>query len=157
MKEYYDILDALKNHLQANPNVNTIHEGDIYKLDLPKESIYPITNIDTTSVDFLEHTVRFNVRFIFADILDETKENEKDEKNVFHGANNLQDIYNTQLSVCNVLQTFLRRGDLMDNGYVLNREETTTAMPFEQRFEKLLVGWKLDVAITVPNDDVSIC
>jgi len=157
MKGYYNILDALKNHLESNPNINTVHEGGFDKVDLSKETIFPLSNIDIQSVEFASRSLRFNVTILVADILDETKENEKDENNVFHGANNLQDIYNTQLSVLNVLQSYLRRGELMDEDYELLEDETPSARAFEQRFDNLLAGWVLNVKIEVPNTDVSVC
>jgi len=157
MDSYYKVLDALKSHFENNSITNTVHEGDVYKVDLSKESIFPLANIDVSKVPFKEHTIQFDIKIIVADILDETKENEKDAKNVFHGANNLQDIYNTQLGVLNVLQSSLRRGELMNEDYEVLSQEELIATPFEQRFENLLVGWVLDLSIEVPNTDVSTC
>ena len=157
MKQYYKLLDAIKQFLQDNPSINTVHEGDIFKLDLDKDGIYPLANIDVTNVDFNEHYNTFTLAIVVADILDDTKENEKDQNNVFHGADNLQDIYNTQLSVINILQSSLKRGSLMDSGFELQEDETVSATPFEQRFENLLVGWVMTLTVDVANDDISIC
>lgn len=157
MKQYYKLLDAIKQFLQDNPSTNTVHEGDIFKLDLDKDGIHPIANIDVTNVDFNEHYNTFTLAIVVADILDDTKENEKDQNNVFHGADNLQDIYNTQLSVINILQSSLKRGSLMDSGFELQEDETVSATPFEQRFENLLVGWVMTLTVDVANDDISIC
>lgn len=157
MKQYYKLLDAIKNHLQNDPSVNTVHMGDIFKVDTSKETIFPLSNIHVTNVEFRGNVNRFTMNVICADILDETKENEKDQNNVFHGADNLQDIYNTQLSVINILQTSLRRGNLNDVDYVLLEDEFINSQPFEQRFENLLVGWFLELTIDIPNDAISIC
>jgi len=157
MRDYYKILDALKDYLQQNPNVNTINVGDLFSVDLSKETVFPLVNIDVVSVEFLDHVSRFNIRFIAADIVDETLRNKKDEKNVYHGADNLQDIYNTQLTVINLLQSVLKRGDIGNVDYIIDNEQVYVATPFEQRFENLLAGWTLDLAVDIPNDDVSIC
>lgn len=157
MKAYYDILDALKNEIESYPSVNTVHEGWLFKVDLSKETVFPLCNIDVSSVDFDKQVTRFNIQIIFADIVDETKENEKDVLNTFHGSDNLQDIYNTQLGSVNLLQTSLRRGNLMDIDYVLVDDETVTAQPFEQRFQNLLAGWTVEATIEVANDDITIC
>ena len=76
MKQYYRLLDAIKNFLQDNPSINTVHEGDIFKVDLEKETVFPLANIDVTNVDFDERFNRFTIAVVVADILDETKENE---------------------------------------------------------------------------------
>ena len=157
MKQYYLLMDALKSYLQDNPNVNTIHEGGFLKVDLSKESIFPLINIDVISVEFLQQYNRFTVEFIAADIVDETLMNEKNVRNLFHGSNNLQDIYNTQLSVMNKLQSSLKRGGLNDVDYVLDENQSAVTTPFEHRFGNLLAGWSLNVIIDVPNDDISIC
>lgn len=157
MRQYYRLLDAIKDFLQNNPSINTVHEGDIFKVDLEKDGIYPLANIDVTNVDFNEHYNRFTLAIVVADILDDTKENEKDQNNVFHGADNLQDIYNTQLSVINLLQSSLKRGELNENGFELPEDESVSAVPFEQRFENLLVGWVLTLTVDIANDDISIC
>ena len=157
MKQYYELLDAIKNFLQDNPSINTVHEGDIFKVDLDKETVFPLANIDVTNIDFDERFNRFTVAVVVADILDETKENEKDQNNVFHGADNLQDIYNTQLSVINLLQSSLKRGKLNELDFVLPEDETVSATPFEQRFENLLAGWVLTFTVDIPNDDISVC
>lgn len=157
MKQYYNILDALKEELQNNPSTNTVHEGDFFKVDLSKETVFPLANIDTTEVEFLNHYNRFTIQIVVADIVDDVFPNEKDEINVFHGADNLQDIYNTQLSVLNLVQSSLRRGSLNDVDFVLQDDESSVATPFEQRFENLLAGWVLNVVIDVPNDNISVC
>ena len=157
MRQYYLLMDALKEYLQANPSVNTIHEGDFFKVDLSKESVFPLVNMDVVTVEFLERYNRFTMQIVAADIVDETKTNEKNMQNVFHGANNLQDIYNTQLTVMNLLQSTLKRGSLNDIDFVLDKDESSVATPFEQRFENLLAGWVLNVVIDIPNDDISVC
>tara|TARA_R110002020_G_scaffold427385_4_gene636735 strand:- start:20 stop:493 length:474 start_codon:yes stop_codon:yes gene_type:complete len=157
MKQYYQLLDALKNFLQNTPSTNTVHEGDIYKVDLSKETIFPLANIDVTNIEFEKHFNRYTVAVVVADILDNTKENEKDENNVFHGADNLQDIYNTQLSVLNLLQSSLKRGELNNDNFQLSEDFTVSATPFEQRFENLLVGWVMTLTVDVPNNDISVC
>lgn len=156
MRQYYELMDAVKEYLQQNPNVNTINEGDFFKLDLSKESIFPLLNLDVVNVEFNEHFNRYNLQVIAADIVDSNFKNKKEQVNVFHGSTNLQDIYNTQLTVVNMLQLSLKRGSLNYEDYVLNEDESSTAVPFEQRFENLLAGWVLNVTVDIPNDEICV-
>jgi len=157
MIAYYKLLEDLKDHFSTEVSTNNVHEGGFFKVDNRKETIFPIANIDVMDVIFNEHTYTFKVQFIVADILDDVSENETDVNNLFNGADNLQDIYNTQLTVINNLQTSLRRGSLDKLGYVLLDENGVSTKPFEQRFDNLLVGWVAEIDIEVSNDEVSIC
>ena len=40
MTSFYDILDTLKTYLQGNSNINTVTYGDIFEVDLAKQSIF---------------------------------------------------------------------------------------------------------------------
>ena len=40
MTTFYDILDTLKTYLQGNSNINTVTYGDIFEVDLAKQSIF---------------------------------------------------------------------------------------------------------------------
>ena len=45
MTSFYDILDTLKTYLQGNSNINTVTSGDIFEVDLAKQSIFPLAHI----------------------------------------------------------------------------------------------------------------
>tara|TARA_R110002124_G_C8825835_1_gene504350 strand:+ start:598 stop:885 length:288 start_codon:yes stop_codon:yes gene_type:complete len=91
---------------------------------------------------------------LFMDVADVSKDDPRDEAEVFYGVDNRQDILNTQLLVANKLVSELKRGDLMQEKYQLNG--TPTAEPFEDRFENLLVGWNLGLSIDIPNT-ITLC
>jgi hypothetical protein len=61
-----------------------------------------------------------NVSLLCMDIVDETKENPRDQAEPFYGINNEQDILNTQLAVINDVVTELRRGTLYSDLYQLD-------------------------------------
>ena len=67
---------------------------------------------------------------------------------------NLQDIWNTQLQVCNRLVEQLRRGTAFSSNFQLT--DSVNATPFQDRFENLLAGWAIDIAIDVPNTEICI-
>ena len=43
MTGFYDILDKLKTYLQGNTNVNSVTFGDIFEVDLAKQTIFPLS------------------------------------------------------------------------------------------------------------------
>jgi hypothetical protein len=153
MTKYYDILDTLKTYLQGNSNINTVTSGDIFEVDLAKQSIFPLAHIIVNNCTFQDHVVVFNLQIICMDVVHDTNEDPKAQDNYFHGINNKQDIQNTMFFVINGLQSAMRRGELFSDLYQIQDDFTATL--FEDRFENLLAGWALDISITVPNNQIS--
>jgi hypothetical protein len=42
MSSFYDITTKIREHLIANKQVNTVTEGDIFDVDLNKQTIFPL-------------------------------------------------------------------------------------------------------------------
>ena len=153
MRAYYDLIDKLNTYLDGSPSVNTVTFGDIFKVDLSKQTIFPLAHVNVQNVTFSEHIMTFSLQVICMDIVNETKEDKKDLNNYFHDINNKQDVLNTQFAVVNGLQSALRRGELFSDLYQIDTDYT--ANMFEDRFENLLAGWSLDITITVANNQIS--
>ena len=96
-----------------------------------------------------------NVSLLCMDIVDETKENPRDQAEPFYGINNEQDILNTQLAVINDVVTELRRGTLYSDLYQL--DGNASAVPFSERFENLLAGWTATFDVLLANTEISVC
>jgi len=88
-------------------------------------------------------------------VVDETKEDPRDQNEPFYGTNNEQDILNTQLAVINDLVTKLRKGTLYTDLYQL--DGNPTCLPFSERFENLLAGWTATFDVLLPNTEISSC
>lgn len=153
MKEYYNLVDNIYNYLSGNNNINTVTYGDIFDVDLAKQTIFPLAHIIVNDVTFNEHFMTFSINVICMDVVDEFEEN-KQERNSIYGTDNKQDILNSMLSVVNGLQSSLRRGGMNENNYEIN--DSPTATQFEDRFENLLSGWSITFNIEVPNNDMAL-
>ena len=81
MTTFYDIIDKMKTYLQGNNNINTVTFGDIFEVDLAKQTIFPLAHIIVNSCTFQEHVVRFNMQIICMDIVQDSKEDLKDQTN----------------------------------------------------------------------------
>ncbi len=151
MKGFYQVTQAIKDQLLADVDVNTVTTGDITRVDLSKQTMYPLSHIIVNNVDNEDSILRFNLSILSMDIVNVSKEEITD---VFVGNNNEQDILNTQLAVLNKLVQVLRGGDLHENLYQL--DGTPNFEPFYDRFENEVAGWVLTFDVIVPND-ISIC
>lgn len=151
IRGFYLLTETIKDQLLADVNVNTVTTGDIYDIDLAKQSIFPLSHIIINSVSTQEQTLTFNISVLAMDIVDESKEATTD---IFRGNNNEQDILNTQLAVLNKLVMVLRKGTLYTDQYQLDGDATLE--PFYERFDNRLAGWSATFDVFVKND-ISIC
>ena len=151
MREYYDLVDKLYTYLNGSPSVNTVTFGDIFQVDLSKQTIFPLCHIMVNSVSTQEQVLAFNITVMAMDIVDVDKEATTD---LFRGNDNQHDVLNTQLAVLNKLVMVLRKGDLYTTKYQL--EGDPTCEPFFDRFENQLAGWACTMDILIEND-ITIC
>jgi hypothetical protein len=120
MRQFYDITKKLKDTLEAHSQVNVVTTGDLFDIDLNKQTIFPLSHIVVNQATFEGQVVRMSVSLVCMDIVDETKENPRDQAEPFYGINNEQDILNTQLAVINDIVQELRRGTLYSDLYQLD-------------------------------------
>lgn len=151
MSNYYNLLDRLKTHFDADLIVNTITQGDIFKVDLAKQTIFPLIHIIVNSSTIDEQTITWNVSLIAMDIVDISKSATTD---VFLGNDNEIDVLNTQHAVLNRVYDIMKRGTLMYDLFQV--EGTATLEPFTERFENYLAGWTMTLDIVTPNK-MTIC
>ena len=151
IRGFYLLTETIKDQLLGDVNVNTVTTGDIYDIDLAKQSIFPLSHIIINNVTTQEQTLTFNISVLAMDVVDESKENTTD---IFRGNNNEQDILNTQLAVLNKLVMVLRKGTLYSDQYQLDGDATLE--PFYERFENQLAGWACTMNIFIEND-ISSC
>lgn len=151
MTGFYDILDKLKWHFDNDELVNSVTQGDIFQVDLNKQTIFPLTHIMVNSSSLQSNTQTFNVSILAMDIVDISKSEVTD---VFQENNNELDVLNTQHHVLNRCYQQMLHGNLWDLDFVVAGEPTLE--PFTERFENLLAGWTMTFDVTVPND-MTIC
>tara|TARA_B100001939_G_scaffold347558_1_gene369536 strand:- start:3783 stop:4253 length:471 start_codon:yes stop_codon:yes gene_type:complete len=151
VRGFYLITDIIKDNLLNDENVNTVTTGDITKIDLSKQTIYPLSHIIVNTVTQEEQVLRFNISVICMDIVDVSKDEVTD---IFVGNDNEQDILNTQLAVLNKLIELLRSGSLYTEKYQL--DGVVSCEPFYDRFENEVAGWVGTMDILIDND-IYIC
>ena len=151
MKGFYQVTETIKNQLLADVNVNTVTSGDITRIDLSKQTMFPLSHIIVNNVGNEDNILRFSLSVLSMDVVDFSKEETVD---IFRGNNNEQDILNTQLAVLNKLVQVLRGGTLHQDLYQL--DGTPNLEPFYDRFENEMVGWALTFDVLIPND-IEIC
>ncbi len=150
MNGYYSIVSKIRDYIKSLGLVNTVTNGDIYDVDLDKQTIFPLTHIITNNAQLTQSQIILNLSILFMDIVDESKEQ---RLNVFDGNDNELDVLNTQLAIANRFTNEVLRGDYFDNYDIIG---TPTAEPFVDRFENKIAGWTLTFDVAVPND-MTVC
>ena len=143
---YYEILTKLQTELNNDTLINTVSEGDIFSIDLNKQTIFPLCHIMVNSATFVDNVIQYNNSIMSMDVVDISKEETTDK---FRGNDNEQDILNTQINILNRLYEKLRRGNLYDDNYQV--DGTPSLEPFIDRFENKLAGWTMTENINTPN------
>jgi len=131
--------------------VNTETKGDIFRVDLNKQTIFPLVHIIVNNVQFVNNVQQCNISVLAMDIVDISKDETED---IFTGNDNELDVLNTHLAVLNRMYEFLRRGDLYDDKFQVTGNPTCE--PFIDRFENKLAGWTMTFDVLIPND-MTIC
>lgn len=144
-------MSKLEEELLKSPFVKTVTFGDISQVDLRKQTIFPLSHIIMNNVVQSGQVMTYNMTVLLMDIIDINKALVVDQ---FTGNTDEMDILNTQLGVGNRLVEQMRSGTLFNDMYQVSTD--VTFEPFFDRFENELVGWAMNVSITVEND-IYIC
>ena len=148
---YFDIIDKLKTHFENDPLISTVSQGDIFEVDLNKQTIFPLVHLIVNNATFEENVIRYNISILAMDIVDITKD---ETISKFDGNDNELYVLNTMLAVLNRCYELLRRGTLYTEKFQV--DGTPGCEPFTERFENKLAGFTMTVDILIPND-MTIC
>tara|TARA_R110002110_G_scaffold107847_9_gene269731 strand:- start:1832 stop:2284 length:453 start_codon:yes stop_codon:yes gene_type:complete len=148
---YFDILDKLKDHFVADPLVSTVSQGDIFDIDLNKQTIFPLVHFIVNNASLESNVIRYNISILAMDIVDITKD---ETISKFDGNDNELWVLNTQLQVLTRCYELLLRGDLYTDKFQV--DGNPNCEPFTERFENKLAGWTMTLDILIPNG-MTIC
>ncbi len=149
--DYFDIIDKLKAHFDGDVLVNTVTQGNLFDIDLSKQTIFPLVHIIVNTASLESNVVRYNISILAMDIVDITKDETVSE---FDGNDNELYVLNTQLQVLTRCYELLLRGDLWSDKFQI--DGNPTCEPFVDRFENKLAGWTMTTDILIPNG-MTIC
>ena len=154
MQGFYNLSNKIRETLQLDAYVNTVSFGDIFEVDLNKQTIFPLSHVMISSATMQSNVWNFSVSVLCMDLVDESKTFPEGEPASFRGDNNEQDVMNTQMAVANRLLELLLRGDLYVEKYQLDGSPQIEF--FVDRFENKLAGVTATFNVLIPND-MTIC
>lgn len=151
MREFYTVIDFLKSLLQEDINVHTILHGLKSTMDINKKNIFPIAHIQVTNSNIQTGYVGFTFEIVAVDLRNVSKQMITDK---WLGNDNELDNLNTTHAILNRLLTKLRntRNDFQIE---LNNEPTCQPIIFEET--NLLDGWRTEIELIIPNNEINVC
>ena len=160
-KTYNNAIDTLKQLGVEHEQIKTTTTGDIYKIDLSNETLFPLFHINPVNVTTGQSELTYNFQLFVMDAVTE-KENWTEAN--FQSADylsNEQEVASSCLQVCVDIIGMFRHSKWQSanadvtqdiNAPVYFTEGEYNLEPFQERFDNLLTGWVFSIGIVVQND-----
>jgi len=162
-KTYLNLVNTIRNIGIQHFFIKTTTIGDIYDIDLSKETLFPLMHINPVNVSTGPTTLTYSFQIFVCDLVSE-KEDWKDYGTNFastmlykENQTNEIDVFNDTLQTCVDIVSIFRNSKWQSSEFNINfpnfvAEGEYTFEPFTERFDNLLNGWVFTLDVTVHND-----
>jgi hypothetical protein len=162
-KTYNNVVNTLVRMGQYHHQISTVSVGDIYDIDLEKETKFPLLHLNPTSVTTGDSTLTYNFQIFVMDMVSEKSDWQTAQQELLtklvNTKNNEQEVFNQTLEICTDFIGMLRHsmqqslyGTADINEPLYFTEGQFTIEPFTERFDNLCCGWVFQIGIIVQND-----
>ena len=158
-KTYNNVINTLKNIGENHYQIATVTTGDIFDIDLAKNTKFALMHINPVSVTTGDSELSYNFQIFIMDMVAE-KENWTDAN--FQSANQLsngQEVLSETLQISVDIISMLRHSIQQSAQGVDDIDEPLyftdgqfTLEPFTERFDNELTGWVFSIGVMVQND-----
>ena len=157
-KTYNNAINTLKELGAQHHQIATTTTGDIYDIDLEKNTLFPLLHINPVNVSTGQSQLTYNFQLFIMDAVSQ-KENWTEAN--LQSANNLsneQEVLSSCLQICVDIIGMMRHskwqgaGELDIDEPIYFTEGEFTIEPFTERFDNVLTGWVFSIGIVVQND-----
>ena len=162
-KTYNNVVNTLVRMAQNHYQISTVSVGDIYDIDLEKETKFPLLHLNPTSVTTGDSQLNYNFQIFVMDMVSEKSdwqtEQQSDLTKLVDTKNNEQEVFNQTLAICTDFIGILRHSmqqslygvdDINEPLYFT--EGQFTIEPFTERFDNLCCGWVFQIGVIVQNN-----
>ena len=169
-KTYNNVVNTLLRLGEYHEQISTTSVGDIWQVDLEKNTKFPLLHINPTSVATGDSQLTYNFQIFIMDMVTEkadwtTNRNEivSPSADVFtklvNTLSNEQDVLNETLQVCTDFIGMLRHSAQQSlegtndiNAPLYFTQDQFSIEPFSERFDNLCCGWVFNIGVLVQND-----
>lgn len=142
-KTYNNVIDTIKQLGTNHHQITTVTSGDIWEIDLAKNTKYPLMHINPVSVDAGKSQLTFNFQVFVMDAVEPDESNE-------------QEVLSDTLSICLDIISVFKSGESL---YFYNSthgqepdyfvDDNFNLEPFTERFDNSLTGWVFNLPVIV--------
>ena len=157
-KTYNNVIDTLKQLGTEHEQIKTTTTGDIWKIDMDNETLFPLFHINPVNVSTGQSELTYNFQLFVMDAVTEKKNWTEEDLQSANYLSNEQEVASSCLQVCIDIISMMRHsqwqgaGELDIDDPVYFTEGEYTLEPFQERFDNLLTGWVFSIGIVVQND-----
>ena len=157
-KTYNNAIDTLKQLGAEHHQISTTTTGNIFDIDLEKNTKYPLFHINPVNVTTGQSTLTYNFQLFVMDSVTEKENWTEDNIQSADRLSNEQEVTSSCLQICVDIIGMMRHskwqgaGELDINDPVYFTEGEYTLEPFQERFDNLLTGFVFSIGIVVQND-----
>jgi len=149
-KDYNNTIDTLKQLGANHYQIQTVESGDIYEMDLEKNTMFPLMFVNPINAIAGTHEMTLNFQVFIMDL-------------VFPDQSNEQEVLSDCLQICNdLIGTFKNGESLLLSNQGVNAipkyftEGDITIEPFTERFDNSVTGWVFTLPIIENNYNTCI-
>ena len=147
MNNLLQLTDRIKEELEANVIINAVGFGDMFDLEVEKQTIFPMAHVGMTTARMGQGVAFVDMSILFLDIVDTVKTEQTDN---FYGNDNEHYVINNMFAAATKTVQELMRGDLYNDGFQVE-EESVEITFFSERFKDKLAGCGVNFTVTIKN------
>ena len=163
-KTYNNVVNTLLRLGEYHQQISTTSVGDIFDIDLEKNTKFPLLHINPTNVSTGDSQLVYNFQIFVMDMVTEktewtTNNASANFTKLVKTLNNEQDVLNEMLQVCTDFIGMLRHSSRQSiegindiNQPIYFTQDQFTIEPFSERFDNLCCGWVFNIGVLVQND-----
>ena len=144
-KTYSNVIDTLKCIGELHKQIQTTTTGDIWEIDLEKNTKFPLYHINPTNVEISLSQKTFNFQVFIMDIVEADNSNE-------------QEVLNDTLQITTDIIALLKHSELLQTASASHGEEPRyyvgddfTCEPFTETYDNTLTGWVMKLPIVIES------
>ena len=163
-KTYNNIINTLLRLGEYHEQIETTSVGDIWQVDIEKNTKFPLMHLNPTTVVTGESQLTYNFQIFIMDMVTE-KDNwtlnnaSANFPKLVKTLSNEQDVFNETLQIVTDFIGLLRHSSRQSlegvndiNFPLYFTQDQFTIEPFQERFDNLCCGYVFNIGILVQND-----
>ena len=157
-KTYNNAIDTLKQLGEEHKQIHTTTTGDIFDIDLSKNTLFPLFHINPVNVATGQSTLTYNFQLFVMDLVSQKKDWTEANIQSADNLSNEQEVLSSCLQICVDIIGMMRHSKWQAAGTVdidepvYFTEGEYTIEPFTERFDNMVTGWVFTIGIVVQND-----